>query len=75
VDKITLPLRPYHAGVFEHSQMLGDGPGGNAQQIRDRPDAKAALREKLNDSHAAFQRQRAEKHYYVSVIFIAVHLF
>jgi len=47
MDVEAAPLGLDEPGVPEHAQMLRNGPGGNAQQIRERPDAQRAPGEKL----------------------------
>lgn len=60
MDVEASPLGLDEPGVLEYAEMLRDGPGRNAQQIRERPDAQSAPREKLHDIQPALHGKRPQ---------------
>ena len=60
MDVKAAPLGLDDPRVPEHAQIVRNGPGGNAQQIRQRSDAQGAPEEKLYDIQAAFYGKRRE---------------
>lgn len=60
VDEVAAPVRLDEAGVPEHAQVLGDGPGRDAQEIGQGPDAERPFREEANDFQAVLHGERPE---------------
>jgi len=60
MDEKSAPLGLDEPCVLEHPEMLRNGPGGNAQQIRERPNAQSTPREKLHNIQPALHGKRPE---------------